>query len=67
LDRSRGRQDSGIDIGHLSNRAFHSGQGGDGFTMVQSHSHDTLLERSGHLFLEISRSTGRDSSKKSSV
>lgn len=54
LDRIRNKQGSGNDIGNLSNRAFHSGQSGDGFTMVQSHSHDDLLERSGHLSLEIS-------------
>lgn len=64
LDRDRSRQDSGNDIGDVSNCAFHSGQGGDGFTMVQSHSYDTFLERADHLSLEISRPTGRDSSRK---
>lgn len=64
LDGDGGRRDSGIDVGDPSRCAFHSCQSGDGSTMVQSHSHDTLPERAGHLPLEVSRSTGQESSKK---
>lgn len=63
LGRGWGRQDSRNDIGALSNRAFHSNQGRDDSTMVQSHNYDAFLERADHLSLEI-RPTGRDSSRK---